>query len=159
MVAPNQPTSEFGRGPIVCLAKFSAHLENDHFCRALHCERWRSMSAEERKKIVAESKTHPHGDSARLYSDVICSLDAPDAGVSSAIEMWMNCASDHFYDLDHSLAPPSLRELAALALRIGHGFTGEIWTWSTVGEIQRLWRESCLALDAHLGIQADWGQF
>ena len=57
------------------------------------------------------------------------------------------------------MPPPVLCELADLCLRIGHGFTGERWTWDTVQTIERLWRESCLAIDAKLGVETDWGQW
>jgi hypothetical protein len=151
--------SEFGAGVIVCLAKFSGHLENDWYRRCRNAERWRTMSEDARKTIAAESKTHPYGDSARIVADVIVGFDRDDCGLSHSIELWMNAASDHFYDLDRERAPQPLRDLAGLTLKIGHGFTGEKWTWQTVEEIERLWRESCLAIDAQIGTKADWGQW
>lgn len=158
MVSPIKQ-SEFGAGVIVCLAKFSAHLENDWFHRLMSSKRWMDASPEERARLVSESKSHPHGDAARLVSDIIVYHDSEDAGLSRQIVLWMNAASDHFYDLDRTKAPAPLLELADLCLRIGHGFSGEKWNWETVEKIQQLWQDSCTALDEGMGTVPDWGQY
>jgi hypothetical protein len=154
-----EPQSEFGRGLIVCLAKFSAHLEGEWFSRVRHAEHWRKMGPDARARIATEAKTHPYGDSARLFAHIFIHRQDADAGLSREIVSWMNGASDHFYDLDRERSPAPLIELADLCLKIGHGFRNEQYTWATVEEIERLWRESCLALDKTLGVTADWGQW
>lgn len=150
--------SKFGAGIVVCLAKFSEHLCNDWFDRVRHVAQWSKMSEPEKARMTAEAKKYPVGDSARFMLDISFS-GTSEAALSHYIELWMNAASDHFYDLDRKRSPESLCELATLCLRIGHGFTGEIWTWETVDEIHRLWKQACLDLDASIGVKADWGQW
>jgi hypothetical protein len=151
--------SEFGKGVVVCLAKFSEHLNDRWYEWAKHAAQWSLLSKADREHHLEEAKKFQHGDSARLVSSVALYLDTADFGLSHNIEMWMNGASDHFYDLDRTKAPKPLCELAALCLRIGHGFTGEKWDWKTVEKILQLWQDSCLAVDKKLGVESDWGQW
>jgi hypothetical protein len=116
--------SEFGSGIVVCLAKFSQHLDLN---------------------MLRES--------IELYESI-----GREDGFSRAVEMWMNGASDHFYDLDEK-APPTLQKLARLALEIGHGFKDQTYTQATVDEIFQLWQEACMEVDKMLGVTADWGEW
>lgn len=75
------------------------------------------------------------------------------------LELTMNAASDHFYDLDRDKAPESLCKLADKALEIGHGFTGKTYLQKDFEEIYDLWRRSCEELDDMLGVKGDWGEW
>lgn len=77
---------------------------------------------------------------------------------SHSVELWMNGASDHMYDLDDK-APQSLKELAQLSLSMGHGFTGNTWTLDDVNKLRMLWQMSAIEVDRMLGIEPDWGQW
>lgn len=153
--------SEFGSGIVVCLAKFSEHLGNRHMEAISHAICW--MANPDRH---AEWRTMPiQGDHARFMTDVTLleifeKVDAPGRGLSQMIWMWMNGASDHFYDLDRKRAPAQLVELADLVLSIGHGFLEHAWTKETVDKIFQLWKDSCLAVDEQLGVQSgEWGRW
>lgn len=153
--------SEFGAGLVVCLAKFSAHLENDRCMRIIHAGWWKGADQEKRLRWAGEARQHPRGDSAEIVGDaksVFWHGGTDEKDLSQAIVMWMNGASDHLYDIDES-APEPLKELAAFCLHIGHGFTDEIWTLDDLKRIHELWQEACLALDQRLGVKADWGQW
>lgn len=154
--------SEFGAGVVVCLAKFSEHLWNDHVDRIRDAERWSKMDADAKARERGEAAAYPSGDAAKRMMNVEMAehvYDGADKAISRLIEMWMNGASDHFYDLDREKAPPTLIELADLTLRIGHGFTGETWTMDHFQEIRDLWRRACLEVDALLNVKADWGEW
>lgn len=149
-------SSEFGSGIVVCLAKFSEHL-------AGHGDS--SMQNERLIRKVAKAKNLKEVRALDGYVSMyefdkpgVLFEEAREQSVSHSIEIWMNAASDHFYDLDEK-APEPLRELAALTLRIGHGFTGEVWTVETIDEIRELWKQSCIAVDAMLGVESDWGEW
>lgn len=75
------------------------------------------------------------------------------------LELWMNGASDHFYDLDRQRAPKSLIQLADLTLEIGHGFTGKNYTEKDYQQILKLWKKSCIAIDKKLNTNPDWGRW
>ena len=156
MTPSGESDSEFGRGVVVCLAKFSEHLENDRATRIIRAHRWEQMPERERERYRASATEHPFGDGGQMVRAT--EIIALAGGLSAAIEMWANGASDHFYDLDERAHTP-LKELASLTLEVGHGFTGKTWTFSTWERIRELWRESCVAVDQALGVEPDWGQW
>lgn len=155
--------SEFGAGVVVCLAKFSEHYGTFWEMQVLHAIRWKNMTPEERAKEEWEAKKYPTGDAANRMRDISIvfwegSGRTDEQQISHAITLWMNGASDHFYDLDRDIAPPSLIELADLCLRIGHGFLQEeIYDETTLKRIRELWQQSCLDVDKRLGTNPDWG--
>jgi hypothetical protein len=153
--------SEFGRGVVVCLAKFSEHLWEGGVYTERLIREYAGWTDAERARCQAEAQRFPRGDAAqklgRMYLAEIGHRDR-ELNLSRLIVMWMHGACDHFYDLDDDKAPAPLRELAALTIRIGRGFiVTEPWTLETVERIRELWRESCLALDRQLGVEPDWG--
>lgn len=155
--------SEFGAGVVVCLAKFSEHLSNDWEERVYTSIRWASMSDKDREKETAEAEKFPYGDAAQRMRDVSRIFSSanwtPEKGISHDIELWMNAASDHFYNLDREKAPSSLIALADLCLEIGHGFTGKLWTAETMKEIRSLWKKACIEVDEMLGTSPEWGKW
>ena len=78
---------------------------------------------------------------------------------SDALELQMNGASDHFYDLDRNKSPPSLIKLADLTLEIGHDSVNKEWTKKDLFRIRNLWQKSCEELDLQLGTKPDWGEW
>ena len=124
-------------------------------------DRWTEAEAARRAE---EAQRFPMGDSAAKLARMALfeshgERTGKERAIAMAIEMWMNGASDHFYDLDRERAPAVLCELADLTLKIGHGFSDETWTIETVDRIRELWRESCLAVDRQLGTEPDWGSW
>lgn len=162
MNADDKEPSEFGRGVVVCLAKFTEHLANRQAVSVANEIRYRRMTDEEKATEVREAEQHPRGDAAqriasRLYSGILASLTRD--AVSESLERWANGASDHFYDLDRERAPTPLCELADLTLDMGHGFRGQTWTEGDWTRIHDLWRAACLAVDEKLGAAPDWGKW
>ena len=160
--------TEFGSGVVVPLAKFSEHLQNESENRVWSAIRWTKMSEDEKSKTRQEATIYPRGDAARQLSDVTVVLGSVESSlgwteekaISQWIVVWMNGASDHFYDLDREKAPQSLIELADLCLEIGHGFDhGKTWDESTMKQIRDLWKKSCLEVDKLLDVNGDWGEW
>ena len=152
--------SEFGAGVVVCLAKFAEHLGHDSRHNVVYnTHRWSKMDDYERDQIREEINGHPNGDAARKYGLVISLEGFQSNPVSSAIEMWANGASDHFYDLDRDKAPESLKELASITLSMGHGFQRNDWTFEEFENVHKLFRQACLDVDKMLGVEPDWGQW
>lgn len=162
--------SDFGAGVVVCLAKFSEHLSgasSPYDERMIYLyNRWiNELTPEQRVKMQEQAKLYPTGDAARDLQVIASAArsaeirGSAEAALSNLVEMWMNAASDHFYDLDRRRAPDVLIELADLCLLIGHGFTGKTWTMEHVDRIRELWRASCIAVDKQLGVKPDWGSY
>jgi hypothetical protein len=141
-----QEESEFGAGLVVCLAKFSEHLEGERPRALALFAQW-----------IKDGQPTPMPQECRSMDIALKVRGTVEAALSSEIEMWMNAASDHFYDLDRERAPESLLELADLTLEIGHGFTGKMWDETHLTRIRELWKHSCLELDRKLKTKPDWG--
>jgi hypothetical protein len=161
MLEPKE--SEFGAGIVVCLAKFAEHLgRNEWNARVYNTKRWIDMSESERDSKRREIKQSPHGDAARDYGLLIATerieID-PVTHMSSAIEMWANGASDHFYDLDRDKAPESLCKLADIALAMGHGYERHDWSYDEYLDLLEIYKQACIDVDKMLGVEPDWGQY
>ncbi len=156
--------SDFGAGVVVCLAKFSEHLHEHGPYSENVIREYARWDDDARERAEAEALRFPRGDAVQKLRrmaamEVGAKYGGRDSAISRAIQMWMNGASDHFYDLDRDRAPAPLIELADLTLDIGHGFTGATWTIATVDRVRDLWRQSCLAVDRALGTEPDWGEW
>src|SRR5262249_172821 len=142
------------------LAKFSAHLENRRGEQVRTLQWWMQLGDAQRSRNRDEAAQFPLGDAAQRLIVVDQSLaiyHTLEHALSQSVWMWMNGASAHFYELDRQKAPPSLRELAALSLEIGHGRTDGPWTYEHVKQISALWERACLELDEQIGTTPDWG--
>lgn len=149
--------SEFGRGLVVCLVKFSEHLSSKWAQAVAAHIYWQELDDEHRAKALAEARKFPVGDMAQRLS-LLKIGEWSEHPLSECLRMWANGASDHFYELDASASKP-LKELAALTLRMGHGFDGTVWTVEDWQRMWKLWQEATLELDRRLGITPDWGQW
>ena len=156
-------SSEFGAGIVVCLAKFSEHLQDPGFTNESAIREFARWDDDEAMSCAVEAKRFPSGDAAQKLARMgVLGYSAKGQGkdwaISKAIEMWANGASDHFYDLDDK-APPSLKMLAEIMIHIAHGFSTECWTIATLDHIRDLWKRSCLEVDKMLGVEPDWGEW
>ena len=106
-----QTKSEFGRGLVICLCKFSEHLE-------------RFYDWEERFNII----------NGRILGDAYqdhCSDRSKSLNESMQVELFFNGASDHLYDIQvpkkwkGTQIDKKVKELQRRGLEIGHGFTGK----------------------------------
>lgn len=150
--------SEFGAGVVVCLAKFSEHLQDGVFHRSVLQLIWFKNGKIKRNELNSEAEFKL--SFMETYENKYWSSSDIDQAISDSMSMWMNAASDHFYDLDRDNAPECLCQLADLTLEIGHGFVRDaVYGEEEYERIRELWKESCLALDEKLGVTPDWGHW
>lgn len=159
--------SEFGSGVVVCLVKFSEHLNNSMFERASVALWYLHASNDRREADMIEAARYPRGDAARrqglINSVVLGREELTDEMAVSAFTLWANGASDHFYDLQRDVAPQKLCELADFMLDLGHG-DGLMGSWplsaqETYDNIWRLWKEATLETDKAYTATPDWGEW
>lgn len=163
--------SEFGRGIVIPLVKFSQHLGyGETYHSAITAGwRWLEMTPEEKQQKIQESEEYPRGDAAgfmqslgvaEIYTEAVS--NTPEHAISRMLEMWMYAAADHFYELDDK-APQALKDLASLALRMGRpwgGDIGKVWGKEDYDRIFDLWKEATLQVEAQLGVRdAAWGEW
>ena len=86
-------------------------------------------------------------------------------GISSAVEMWANGATDHLYEIevpngeDWDAIRQRVRDLQDEGLRIGHGFTGEDFNEGDVQSLINQTREICLLIDRKIGLSPEIGRW
>lgn len=148
-----QERSKFGAGVVVCLAKFSEHM----WCPA--AKRVRDLLPDSRPTDHTKRAVEFEEEFVAKYPQYKDETTAAQRALSREIEMWMNGASDHFYDLDRERAPQALCDLADFTLDIGHGFKNTQWTKADWYRVHELWREACIAVDRQLGTEPDWGEY
>jgi hypothetical protein len=129
--------SEFGKGFLLCLVKFAGHFMYDMY----------SGESKEQKNKSLEI----WGGEKRLES--------------SRVETWANGASDHLYEIE---APAGkewdgirylVKELKDYGLKVGHGFTGNIWTKEDMGRLMDLTYEIAIETDKILGVKSEIGKW
>lgn len=146
--------SEFGRGVVVPLVKFSEHL-GDHWARdierAIH---WVKADPTERERILTANEEH-----WQTVLRLDAAAESPEHMLSGLIMMWAQGASDHLSEIEEDKAPKSLTELASLMFKLRytrfHDLVGEEeWV-----KLLALWSAAAMDIDEMLGAQPDWGDW
>lgn len=158
----SEERSEFGRGVVVCLAKFSEHLMGKE-------REVVELDALRRGQIPRSSLKSGTELRLRFQEDWWCehpeyrrTANPLEAAISHAIEMWGSGAGDHLLELDTEHSPEPLRQLGDLmvAIRTVHMRPERsVFTMETLKRVRELWCESCLAIDRQLGAEPDWGEW
>jgi hypothetical protein len=125
--------SEFGKGLVICLVKFSEHMGS-----------WRKTSASYKEL----SKEHPdlfnESHAVEMFfngaSDHLYEIEVPQEWIKTEIGK-------------------KVRELQDFGLEIGHGFTGKKWTEAEVFKAQDLTHEIALLIDKAIGLNPEEGQW
>jgi hypothetical protein len=156
----NPEESEFGKGLVVNLVKFSEHLHHEgRLHQIMAVDRWiKNGIKEEGISSDSESINQFKRIELRVYNE-------PNKALAHLIEMWANGASDHLFDIQvpkgwrNLVVAKRIRELRDLGLKMGHGFTDTLWTADDIHKLQRLVEQISLAIDKKLGLKGDWGQW
>jgi len=154
--------SEFGKGLVVNLVKFSEHFSNDNAENCYHVDYWIKHPDIDLEKYDIHLQR-----SIEMFQAVYLRTEGDkEHGLSSMIELWANGATDHLYDLQvpkkwkGTELDIKVSQLREFGLRLGHGFTGELHTIDNITKMRKLVEEISLELDRRIGIKAgDWGQY
>jgi hypothetical protein len=168
--------SEFGKGLVVCLAKFRSHYDNSLFQNASFCNMVIKKKSEKEKKEMAEGTAGSENTYDKRLMDYwkyfykktkeIYDIDYKKS-LSSDLSMFMSGASDHLYNIEvpkifiGSRIEDMVKELQDKALDIGHGsrmMSGDI-TFDEVWYLFDLTDKILLAIDQQLGLNADIGEY
>lgn len=138
--------SEFGKGLVICLVKFSEHFERNNPLMsplALRHGIWSDRDKEMCKDVFDNDK---------------------EKYLSHVIGLWANGASDHLYEIEVPEGQEwneirnKVKELQDKGLEIGHGFTGKTWTIIDFNNLISLTREIALMIDKKIGLIPDGGE-
>ena len=165
--------SEFGRGLVICLAKFLEHFSNSQMER-INNEIFFAKRSPEKQKDMLSVNPPSNSNYGRDFHDHIrwwASRMVPiygdyEAAIASDIASWANGASDHLYDIQYPTGKewkaviPSIKKLQNLGLDMGHGdglMGKKQYGPSDLDELSRLTKKILVFIDRRLGLDADWG--
>jgi hypothetical protein len=158
---PQKEESEFGKGLIVCLVKFSEHLMNSQMQRIGSVEHW--LKNKDRQDRYGSDYNSDIEQFKRVELKIYGEYKK---AFSKLIESWANGATDHLYDMqvptewENTELAKKVAELKDLGLTMGHSFTETLWDIEDIKKLRRIVTEISLELDKRIGIKdGDWGQF
>lgn len=161
--------SEFGRGLVICLVKFAEHFENDMARIIGHANFFYSELKGDRKELekygVDIRRDVKYFERVYLRAEFGERARSVEHELSRLIELWANGASDHLYEIEVPKGMTKSRlgrlvgRLQSKGLRMGHGFTGKIHTYTDFVELRELTRRIALELDQQLGLKPDLGKW
>jgi len=167
--------SEFGKGLVICLAKFYQHFGNDTLSRLYFYNKIMELPEEDRQKVISDNPP-AHLDYGKetnnmfkfFYTKEIPIWGDFETAISSQVNLWANGASDHLYEIevpkgkDWDEIRKLVKELQRKGLDMGHGsgLLGMVaFTLKDVEFLQELTEKIFLLIDLKLGLKAEWGEW
>ena len=157
--------SDFGKGLVICLVKFAEHFENEMGMIKLSIfDKWIKSNKEDKERL---DFGFPYNQSLKMDIDIANKVYNANYKkyLSRHIELFMNGASDHLYDIEVPQGKEwdkirkKVTELQNKSLEIGHGFRfDKIWTIEDLSNIIKLIREIALMIDKQIGLKPDLGR-
>ena len=167
--------SEFGKGLVVCLAKFMEHFGNETLHRANFCRQISNMSKENQNKVMSDNppSSHNYGKELNEYfkfwkTKLVPIVGSIKAQTSHDLTLWANGASDHLYEIEVPKGKEwneirrITKELKDKGLDMGHGsgLTGRrIYELKDLYELKKLTKKALILIDEKLGLKPDWGEY
>ena len=153
--------TDFGRGLVICLVKFSAHFDNWMWRHIQHVDFFYHRLKGNRKKL-------DHYDRSIADSVAFAEITMPiwktaEKWISQEIELWANGASDHLYEIkipkewEGTKLAGKIEKLQDLGLKMGHGFTGKSWTFNDLENLRKLTEEVSVLIDKKISLRPDKG--
>jgi len=165
--------SEFGKGLVVCLVKFTAHF-GDSKMEKLRILRLYYESDEEKRRLLLQENPPSHTNYGRQFHDNLRFMINEllpiyhgdlDRFVSHEIELWANGATDHLYEIE---TPKGIKwkevkdkvdELKNKGLNMGHGFERQNYNFKDLDELWELTKGVSLLIDKKIGLKPEIGTY
>jgi len=167
--------SEFGKGLVVCLAKFYQHFANQTLKDAYFCDQMMGLPEEDRKKVISDNPPprldygiDTNSNFRFFYTKEIPIWGSAKNVISHRITLWANGASDHLYEIgvpkgkDWDKIRNIVEKLQNIGLDMGHGsglMGTTIYTLKDVDYLKKLTEKLLLLIDMKIGLKADWGEW
>ena len=162
--------SDFGKGLVYNLVLFANHFSSSMAERIGQYNFVLSRPKEVQNKILVENPTseYNYGWNKEVLwwlNKIVPIYGSPEKALSHKIVLWVNGASDHLYEIEvpkqwkRKKVGKLINKLKNKGLKMGHGFTGKIYTFDDFVELIDLTNEIALLVDKELGlkpIKAKW---
>ncbi len=164
--------SEFGKGLVICLVKFSEHFENSKFQNVRQYARFLEFTEEQQNKI--RSSTPPdnlnYGSVNKSFdwwmNKIVPIWGTPEKTLSHEIEICFSGASDHLYgievpkDTSWDNIRKEIKRLQNKGLEMGHGFHNKrMWKIEDMNELVDSTRKISLMIDKKIGLKPQEGPY
>jgi len=142
--------SEFGKGLVICLIKFTEHFENQMFTDLRY-----SSSYAEGEDIFWDGK--------ELYESSLKIWGTSERLISSKITSWANGATDHLYEIEcpdgneWANIRGEVNKLQKLGLDMRHESLDKIYKYEDVLLLWNLANKIALMIDRKIGLNPDKG--
>lgn len=154
--------TDFGKGLVVCLVKFAAHIDNDHWQRIMDVDYFYHKLKGDRKRLKEYDRSIQE---AIEYADILMpSRKTPEQWISQEIGiMWAQGAADHLAEIE---VPDSLKrtklgkrvkELQCLVWGMRNAFFDGKYTVDDLERVRSLTNEIACLVDKKLGVEPDLG--
>ena len=170
----NKEQSEFGKGLVVCLIKFSSHFSND-LAKNLMILRNYQESNDKQKKLMLQQNPPDYINYGKYFHEQLRFMinqllpihdNNLEEFVSSQIELWANGASDHLYEIEvpkgkgWTYINEKVKDLQNKGLQMGHGFDKQkLYTFEDWDELKKLTNEISILIDNKIGLNPDTGEY
>jgi len=170
-----QNKSEFGKGLVVCLAKFMEHFSNNLIRQIYHRAFLLKKSQEDQQKILSGNPPDNLNYGKDLTEDFIFFMNktvkifkTPEHAISFDITLWANGASDHLYDIEvpkkkgWEEIKKIINKLQDKGLDMGHGaglMGRKEYTIKDLEELNNLTKKALILIDKKIGLKPEWGKF
>ncbi len=165
--------SEFGKGLVVNLVKFSEHFNSSQMDKIRNVVFYKNQSIEKREKMISDNPPPDCNYGSDLKNRVKSFLECEykihgnfEEGISSMITVWANGATDHLYKIktpkgkEWDEVRKLVKELQGKGLNMGHRFIEDaIYKYEAVTELWELTKKICILIDEKIGLKPDWGEF
>jgi len=166
--------SEFGKGLVICLVKFTNHFSNDLAKTIRDLVMYQNANETKRKEMLQdEPPSHSNygkdfHDRIRFYINKIMPIhnNSLEKLISYEIELWVNGATDHLYEIevpegkDWNKIRTKVKELQDKGLTMGHSFNDKkTYTIKDMEELQKLTIQIALLIDKKIGLKPDEGEW
>jgi len=164
--------SEYGKGLVICLVKFAEHIEHFNASKMRIYKKWMDETPKNRKLMISGSPPDtlnygfPYMQYLKMFVEIADKVYDGDYEkyLAKEIEMMMNAASDHLYDIEVPKGKEwdairrDVRKLQSIGLKMGHGFTDTKWTIEDFYKLFALTRKIALKVDRKIGLKPDEGK-
>ena len=154
--------SEFGKGLVYNLVLFIKHFENDQMTKINNISHVLNKTKAEQDKILCDNPTSSNNygfnkDVKWWFDNIVPIYGTPEKALSSNITTFMNGTSDHLYEIEcpkkwkNHMIDKDIKELQDKALRMGHGFTKDIYKQEDLLELLDSAKNIAFAIDIKIG--------
>jgi len=167
--------SEFGKGLVVCLAKFYEHFGTETISRIYFHNQMMKLPKEKQDIVISDNPPSNLNYGKAVNSEykfwktkIVPIWKSEEKALSNDIATWANGASDHLYEIEvpkvkkWDVIRKKVKWLQNYGLEMGHGaglMGTKQYTVDDITKLKKTTKKLFVLIDKILGLKPDIGQF